>query len=514
MNLIFKSAVRILFNFRNFMASVSFPFPVYALGDDKSGYPAFIEEAATSAAQDWTQEESTEDTTKIVCRAIPTNFEIMIPSALIHRNSSNPQVREESNIPMVGEKVRMLDADWTGRLVNRGLYDLQDKTIVIGTLLRSPEINVLTLWEDLVRTHFGIFAFTNAGKSNLVSTCTSKMLERSENLKIVVYDLMGKYGVLLIDKLIDVEDSCIACLTPETIPNSVFQYMQDEDPNNLRIAATDLVNTILFPKAIKRQQQLFIEPIEQLLLMGKIKLFEEADSTIGQIIEDSKGDFKSNMGNNGPRFNQFVNNLAQRHMNTPPSEINVADILTEIDAFVNILQQGDQHRGRSVTPTLQTNIDTLRSSINDTLQHLNQVSRVRKRSRIRMSEIVSSLNNSRSRSLFVVQSNLESDLRQFTNSLGNVMLRSRRQSGQFSPAVSFIYDEADSFIPDRPQEDGQGESRSMAQELARRGRKYGLGIGIATQRIVYLDSSVLGQPHTYFVSKLPVFCVGSGCFLF
>jgi len=39
--------------------------------------------------------------------------------------------------------------------------------------------------------------------------------------------------------------------------------------------------------------------------------------------------------------------------------------------------------------------------------------------------------------------------------------------------------------------------------LARRGRKFGLGIGIATQRITYLDTSILAQPHTYFVSKLP-----------
>jgi DNA helicase HerA-like ATPase len=39
--------------------------------------------------------------------------------------------------------------------------------------------------------------------------------------------------------------------------------------------------------------------------------------------------------------------------------------------------------------------------------------------------------------------------------------------------------------------------------LARRGRKFGLGIGIATQRIRFLDTSILAQPHTYFVSKLP-----------
>lgn len=39
--------------------------------------------------------------------------------------------------------------------------------------------------------------------------------------------------------------------------------------------------------------------------------------------------------------------------------------------------------------------------------------------------------------------------------------------------------------------------------LARRGRKFGLGIGIPTQRIANLDVYTLAQPHTYFISKLP-----------
>jgi DNA helicase HerA-like ATPase len=30
-----------------------------------------------------------------------------------------------------------------------------------------------------------------------------------------------------------------------------------------------------------------------------------------------------------------------------------------------------------------------------------------------------------------------------------------------------------------------------------------LGLGIATQRIRYLDTNIMAQPHTYFISKLP-----------
>lgn len=30
-----------------------------------------------------------------------------------------------------------------------------------------------------------------------------------------------------------------------------------------------------------------------------------------------------------------------------------------------------------------------------------------------------------------------------------------------------------------------------------------MGVAIATQRVVYLDTNIMAQPHTYFVSKLP-----------
>ena len=39
--------------------------------------------------------------------------------------------------------------------------------------------------------------------------------------------------------------------------------------------------------------------------------------------------------------------------------------------------------------------------------------------------------------------------------------------------------------------------------LARRGRKYNLGLAIATQRVTYLDTGITAQLATYFVSKLP-----------
>ena len=68
--------------------------------------------------------------------------------------------------------------------------------------------------------------------------------------------------------------------------------------------------------------------------------------------------------------------------------------------------------------------------------------------------------------------------------------------------VSFIFDEADEFTPQQAAGSYE-ESKEIAETLARRGRKFGLGLGIATQWIRYLDTSIMAQLHTYLVSKLP-----------
>jgi DNA helicase HerA-like ATPase len=81
----------------------------------------------------------------------------------------------------------------------------------------------------------------------------------------------------------------------------------------------------------------------------------------------------------------------------------------------------------------------------------------------------------------------------------------RRARSLLYPVVSFIFDEADVFIQRRERGEDIASPSVIEQAtlLARRGRKFGLGLGIATQRIRYLDSSIMAQPHTYFISKLP-----------
>jgi DNA helicase HerA-like ATPase len=128
---------------------------------------------------------------------------------------------------------------------------------------------------------------------------------------------------------------------------------------------------------------------------------------------------------------------------------------------------------------------------------------ISKNAKIGMREIINDLNDESKASLYLVTSHDPNKVRSFANNLGRYLFRNRRVSGTTSPLIIFLFDEADQFIPGTPRSDSEKLSKAIIETLTRRGRKFGIGIGIATQRSAYLDTNIMGQLHTYFISKLP-----------
>ncbi|MEM4024980.1 MAG: ATPase, partial [Metallosphaera sp.] len=81
---------------------------------------------------------------------------------------------------------------------------------------------------------------------------------------------------------------------------------------------------------------------------------------------------------------------------------------------------------------------------------------------------------------------------------------SRRKRWFSSSPILFVLDEAQEFIPfDTRQRDKSELSSAAVEKLLRHGRKYHLHALISTQRLAYLNTNVLQQLHTYFISVLP-----------
>jgi DNA helicase HerA-like ATPase len=82
------------------------------------------------------------------------------------------------------------------------------------------------------------------------------------------------------------------------------------------------------------------------------------------------------------------------------------------------------------------------------------------------------------------------------------LLIGRKRRFVVKPYVLLVFDEAQEFMPNA-QSGLENKISSQVETLLRQGRKYGLGVCIATQRVAYLNTNALQQLHTYFVGTLP-----------
>ena len=475
----------------------------YGLGDNPQGYPGFVVEAARSAARDWEEQEHepTEDVTKIRCIAIPTNLEIVERDGKAH-------LQEESNLPMIGAKALLLDTPSTEYVLNSGL-PAGVPTFTVGNLVRDPQVGVKISAEDLLRTHFAIFGFTGAGKSNLVSTLVDKVMQAytmlepppdtpRENVKVVLFDLMSEYSVLLADWLVKAPDAALLVLTEETLPEDVLQFMEQPSNETFSQALTALTQTTLYPRALIGRRSDFRFAWRRLLNPkgARLHLYREKPPSLGRLVE-RHWQPRGTLGRNDATIRQAVRNWVITHYDTPFDEANARKLNEWIDEMFE--------NGLLTTNDAREAFTTLRAAVEEAHRRYISLRHVNDAYQMTLGDLIARLNDPHTSGLYVVQSHDPDRLRDFAAMLGEVMFENRRKSGKISPLVVFVFDEADEFIPQRREgaDDSYARSRFVVMTLARRGRKFGLGIGIATQRVRYLDTSIMAQPHTYFVSKMP-----------
>lgn len=455
----------------------------YALGSDISGYPGFVVEAAQNACLDWEQEtESTEDTTKIRCIAIPTNLELKLS------NREETKIQADENLPMIGSKVELLNNEYTQKIVNLGINPEVENTLTIGNLVRDPGVNIWIRIEDLVKVHFGVFGFTGAGKSNFLSTLVSKILSGTkEHIKIVFFDLMGEYTALLIDQLVKLPKAKIICLEEKTLPDIVFKCLNGEVKLTKEIAEI-YQKTTLLPKMLKRRQSDFVRPLGKLIHNGKIKLWQElSDLTVDQAVDKGNPWEARRKGTHSKNISDIVGRVFGKYKDK--DEPLTSELAKELLENLKKEEKFEEY---------QRDFSALMRILNGVIATGSREIRCG----ITTDQIVAELNDKSHSSLYIINSHSPDILREFAYRLGNDLYDNRRMTGEITPLCLFIFDEADEFIPQQPK--GSYElSSSIAMTLARRGRKFGLGLGIATQRVRYLDTSIMAQPHTYFISKLP-----------
>ena len=496
----------------------------YALGssakDTERAFPGFVIEAAKNAKVDWEQEEPIEQTTKIKCEGISIGLQLKITK------DGKSKLQTEDSLPMIGEDAHLLIDEQINNIVNKDLLTEDIKTIEPCNLILNENVPVRISTEDLLKTHFGVFGFTGVGKSNLLSGIINKLTANSEPNKIVLFDLMTEYTSLLIDVLHSYDDAYILCLGEDSLPGSkLTEEVIKGDKSKIDEAAESIVRTLLLPKEIVPHRERYVKLVKDILKAKKIRLYDTGSSnpTISDLTTQMYGCIKGNLGNKGVHLKKMLSHHLKGSGVDPVSDDMLNKLREDIDQSLTSgkmidytksqssgSQQsslGDQTKPTVLDRPVNTN-DTSKSCLIEMQDVLNKYIDASEKeplpedSTLSLERLYALLNKSEKPALVLIQSNRDDDLRDFSRNLVEYSFSARRISGHISPHVLFVYDEADEFIPQQGK-DSYAVSKAGCTLLARRGRKFGLGLCLATQRVAYLDTSILAQPHTFLLSKLP-----------
>ena len=457
---------------------------------DHSYYPMQFE-IIQQSVKDW--DTSDKSTMMVQISALPINYDLIIADG-----ASEPQYERGFSYPVIGAEALILNKEIISHMYNQKILDklgYAPGTIVdprkdprIGTIRMfqstGEEIPIYVDFESMVRYHFGIFAFTGAGKSNLLSTILRRILTNAPEIKIVVFDISSEYPFLLMDLLADEKlQSKIILENPVMNPDqfylSVVKPREYENDERVRTIFGKIFN--------QKKITYYLKP------ESKVPCF-------GDIIDELKGLRANSLDkphyiNAIDRIKEFVQDYKSMNDLTDSSIID-EEFIAQLD-----------EKGR--TAVVEFNISdrsgvyswaTSRLALQDNLKRAEK-----------QRQVTGGLDIDGIRELVEKDSRLTcisiSDplaIKELVLHLAREFLQRRKRSFKVKPYVLFVFDEAQEFVPDLPGSSGIDKDCSkMVETLLRQGRKYGLGGCLATQRIAYLNTNALQQLHTYFVGTLP-----------
>ena len=486
----------------------------YALGlsTDKleSAYPGFLLEAAKSVAQDWEQHQPAEEVTRIRAEATPTGLQII-------SSESGMKVTPDDSLPMQGGECIPLTPVGTERIVNYAIDEAN--SICVGNLIVAPEVRVRAMPQKLVVTHAGVFGFTGTGKSNLLSTLISELVEVSRrgsfgSVKIVLLDYMAEYFPLLADIFHKCEGAILLFLGLKSLPggDSAVDILLGREPHDF--AQLLLYNTTIPDRLRERGDVMagLVKVLEKVISQGRLKIGGESFQEMCKVaLEEVLQEYPPlRLGKAYGALQKLIKVAAS--LPSPEAIQQLADEMRswaekrKVPAKWGPPQFGlPQISGwvEDIPPTAQECLEKMRERLGEVASRAPDLKRLQEAGvLLPLDTIVNILNEKEETSLILVLSEDPDKLRQFFSELVDEVYHSRRSCGQSQPPCLFVVDEADEFLPQEAK-DTYSMSRRAAETLARRGRKFGLGLWIATQRVAYLDTKTIGQLHTYFVSKLP-----------
>ena len=455
------------------------------------GYYPMQFEIIEQSEDDWQTDDKS--TMMIQIDAIPINYDLILSE------KCKFEFEKGFSYPVIGSSSYILNGEMINRMYNQKIAEQLgiDTSKTVEDARTDPRLGLIKMFEasktaipiyvdfeKLVRYHFGVFAFTGGGKSNLMSDILRRIILHNNNTKIIIFDISCEYIFLLLDLLAD--------------PNVPAKIILEHRIDSLE----QLFNSVVKPREYETDERTR-NGLKLIMEQGKLAYYTKPRQQV-------------------PTYSQFLSELdAQRGASfDKPHYMNAMDRIH--DVITEYVEEHGLSENQKVTEEFVHYIDqvatdameqfkvneksglyawaTTRNNIRDILKK-GQEEESRETGGL-TAERIREILEAKTASLVCVSISDPYTIKDLAISLTHDLLIRRKLKFQVKPYILLVFDEAQEFIPSN----GTGiEAKCSAhvETLLRQGRKYGLGVCIATQRVAYLNTNALQQIHTYFVGTLP-----------
>jgi DNA helicase HerA-like ATPase len=458
---------------------------------DHGYYPMQFEIIEQSEA-DWQTDDKA--TMMIQISTIPINYDLTLGA------EEECKFIKGFSYPIVASQAHILNSQLINRMYNHRITEKLgiDPTKTSEDAHKDPRLGLIKMFqatkttipiyidfENLVRYHFGVFAFTGGGKSNLMSNILRRLILHTKDTKVIIFDISCEYLFLLMDLFAD--------------PNIPSKVILETKTDSLE----QLTNAVVKPREYETDTRIETA-FKQILNQGKVSYYTKPAQKI-------------------PTYSEFLDQLdRQRSANADkPHYIEAIDrIADSIHEYIeeNALSESQEinedfvnYIGAKALETVEAYKVHDKSGLYAWATTRLTLLEVLKKKEEEEEKVVGGLTVENIRDLLEGKERLIcisiSDpftIKELVIALSRDLLARRKRRFQVKPYILFVFDEAQEFIPDLSSSGGLDKDCSKHVEtLLRQGRKYGLGACIATQRLAYLNTNALQQLHTYFVGTLP-----------
>ena len=457
---------------------------------DHGYYPMQFEIIEQSEA-DWQSNDTS--TMMIQIDAIPINYDLIIRGDCVF------EFVKGFSYPVVGSPIFILSSEMIKRMYNQKIATEfgvntastsadahSDPRLGLVKMFEASNvpIPIYVNFEKLIRYHFGVFAFTGGGKSNLMSNVLRRILLHTANTKTVIFDISCEYAFLLLDMLAD--HNVNAKLVLERRIDGVEQ----------------LYNSVVKPREYEADERTKAG-LRVVMAQGKLAYYikpKQIIPTYRQIMEELDDQRKDSVSrphyiNAIDTIHDAVRVFVENHGLSENQEV-TEEFVSQIDGV-----------SRAAMETFRVNEKsglyawaTTRNTIADLFKKADE--KEEKDTSALTVEDIRELLEDKTTNLVIISISDPFTLKELAISLTQDLLVRRKRRFTVKPYILVVFDEAQEFISSR--EGGiEGKVSQHVETLLRQGRKYGIGVCIATQRIAYLNTNALQQLHTYFVGTLP-----------